>query len=415
MSAASGEVTIVMPSYRPTSLKELEQLVGWAAGEERLLRVEGAGTKAAFGRPVDALDVLTTSGLAGIDMYEPEELVMSAGAGTPLSEVEAALAERRQELAFEPADYGAILGGDAGRQTIGGVIACNLAGSRRLKAGAARDHLLGVQCVSGHGQAIKTGGRVVKNVTGYDLCKLLAGSFGTLAVLSHVTFKVMPVGEETATLLLAGESRPALLKALRIATATPHEVSGAAMLPAAVAARSAVATVAGAGRSLACLRLEGAPPSVAYRLETLRDMLLQPGIEALTLDGPASRRLWKEIRDGRLLDAGRPILWRLSCAPTAAEAVAEAVAPLSAELFFDWAGGLVWVALEDTADAGAATVRAALGGTGHATLVRASEAIRREVPVFQPQTAPLAALSRRVKASFDPKGILSPGRLYPDH
>ena len=403
-----------MPSYRPASLKELEQLVGWAAGEERLLRVEGAGTKTAFGRPVDALDVLTTSGLAGIDMYEPEELVMSAGAGTPLSEVEAALAERRQELAFEPADYGAILGGDADRQTIGGVIACNLAGPRRLKAGAARDHLLGVQCVTGHGQAIKTGGRVVKNVTGYDLCKLLTGSFGTLAVLSHVTFKVMPVGEETATLLLAGESRGALLKLLRIAMGTPHEVSGAAVLPAPIAARSVVAAVAGTGRALACLRLEGAAPSVAYRLQTLRDTLIQPGIEALALDDPGSRLLWKEIRDGRLLDAGRPILWRLSCAPTGADAVAEAVAPLAPELLFDWAGGLVWIALNDAPDAGAATVRAALGGKGHATLVRAPEATRREVPVFEPQPPPLAALGRRVKASFDPKGILSPGRLYPE-
>ncbi len=403
-----------MPSYRPASLKELEQLVGWAAGEERLLRVEGAGTKTAFGRPVDALDVLSTSGLAGIDMYEPEELVMSAGAGTPLSEVEAALAERRQELAFEPADYGAILGGDADRQTIGGVIACNLAGPRRLKAGAARDHLLGVQCVTGQGQAIKTGGRVVKNVTGYDLCKLLTGSFGTLAVLSHVTFKVMPVGEETATLLLAGESRGALLKLLRIAMGTPHEVSGAAVLPAPIAARSVVAAVAGTGRALACLRLEGAAPSVAYRLQTLRDTLIQPGIEALALDDPGSRLLWKEIRDGRLLDAGRPILWRLSCAPTGADAVAEAVAPLAPELLFDWAGGLVWIALNDAPDAGAATVRAALGGKGHATLVRAPEATRREVPVFEPQPPPLAALGRRVKASFDPKGILSPGRLYPE-
>jgi glycolate oxidase FAD binding subunit len=404
-----------MPSYRPASLKDLEQLVAWAVAEERLLSVEGAGSKRDFGRPVEALDALSTLGLAGIGMYEPEELVMSAGVGTPLAEIEAALAERRQELAFEPADYGAILGGEAGRQTIGGVIACNLAGPRRLKAGAARDHLLGVQCVTGQGHAIKTGGRVVKNVTGYDLCKLLAGSFGTLAVLSLVTFKVMPVGEESATLLLAGDDRALLLGALRAATGTPHDISGAAMLPAAAARRSAVTVLAAAGRPVACLRLEGAGPSVAYRLGALTEALARPGLQAQTLDRASSLRLWREIRDCRLLDAARPILWRLSCPPTAAAGVAEAAASLAPEVVFDWAGGLVWIALDAQPDAGAPAIRAALGGVGHATLVRAPEATRREVPVFEPQPAPLAALSRRVKSSFDPKGILSPGRLYPDH
>ncbi len=272
-----------------------------------------------------------------------------------------------------------------------------------------------MQCVTGQGHAIKTGGRVVKNVTGYDLCKLLTGSFGTLAVLSLVTFKVMPAGEDTATLLLAGDDGAALLGALRAATGTPHDVSGAAMLPAAAGARSAVPAVAAAGRQVACLRLEGAGPSVAYRLGALRQALARPGLEAQALDRADSLRLWREIRDCRLLDPERPILWRLSCPPTAAAGIAEALASLAPEVLFDWAGGLVWIALDSLPDAGAPTVRAALGGNGHATLVRAPEATRREVPVFEPQPASLAALARRVKASFDPKGILSPGRLYPDH
>ena len=202
---------------------------------------------------------------------------MSAAAGTPLALIEAELAERGQELAFEPADYGALLGGEAGRQSIGGVFACNLAGPRRLKAGAARDHLLGLHCVTGHGQEIKTGGRVVKNVTGYDLCKLLTGSYGTLAVLTQVTFKVMPRAEASLTLLATGPDEPTLLALLRAATGTPCEISGAAYLPPLAAGRSRVDMVRPAARGVAAIRLEGFAPSIAYRSGLLQQLLDGPG------------------------------------------------------------------------------------------------------------------------------------------
>ena len=201
--------------------------------------------------------LVSLDGLAGISLYEPDELVMSAAAGTPLALIESELAERGQELAFEPADYGALLGGGAGRQSIGGVFACNLAGPRRLKSGAARDHLLGLHCVTGHAQEIKTGGRVVKNVTGYDLCKLLTGSYGTLAALTQVTFKVMPRAEASLTLLATGPGEPALLALLRAATGTPCEISGAAYLPPLAAGRSRVDMVRSAARGVAAIRLEG--------------------------------------------------------------------------------------------------------------------------------------------------------------
>ena len=229
--------------FRPASAEALRDIVAGALADGTPLQVLGAGSKEAFGRPLD-LPRLRVDGLAKIASYEPEELVMTVAAGTPMAEIEARLADNRQQLAFEPADYGALLGGEPGRATIGGVLACNLSGPRRIKAGAARDHFLGFQAVTGRGELIKAGGRVVKNVTGYDLCKLLAGSFGTLAVLTEVSVKVLPAAEETLTLLLAGLAPADGLGALRAAMASAYDVSGAAWLPEPAAARLRGALVA---------------------------------------------------------------------------------------------------------------------------------------------------------------------------
>lgn len=396
---------------RPTSLTELAQAIAWAVAEERLVAIRGHASKLGIGRPVLADLVVETTGLAGIDLYEPEELVMSAGAGTPLTTIQAALAERRQQLAFEPADWAGLSGGASGQDTIGGVFACNLAGPRRLKDGAARDHLLGVQLVTGRGEAIKSGGRVVKNVTGYDLCKLMAGSMGTLGVLSRVTFKVLPAAPSEATLLVAGPALEGLLACLRRATHSSAELSGAAALPEAATARSAVPAVATAGRALAAVRLEGIAPSVASRLEIL-ESAMPDGVELARLDEAASRTLWAEIRDGRLLPAAAPVLWRLSVTPTAAAGVIAALGPLQPEAVLDWAGGLIWLALPRALAEDEAAVRGAIAGQGHATLIRAPEPLRRTVPPFEPLADAHAALARRVKESFDPKRVLNRGRMY---
>ncbi|HMR32171.1 MAG TPA: FAD-binding protein [Geminicoccaceae bacterium] len=404
-----------MQVFAPTRLTELEQVVAWAVAEQAPLEVIGLGSKRRLGRPVRAEAELRLDQLGGIAMYEPDELVMSAAAATPLATIEAELAERSQELAFEPADYGLILGGEPGRQSIGGVFACNIAGPRRLKAGAARDHLLGLQCVTGHGQTIKTGGRVMKNVTGYDLCKLLAGSYGTLAVASHLTFKVLPAAADSATLLLAGADEAVLLATLRQAMGTSGEVSSAALLPESAARRSTVPAIAGSGRPVACLRFEGTTVSIAYRIDKLERLCTRPGgLGASRLDAEASRILWREIRDVRLLDPALPLLWRISCPPTAAAEVVAAAASLGAELLLDWAGGLVWAALADAGeDAGSTVLRGAIASCGgHATLVRGPAELRGRIAPFQPQPAALAALSQRVKQGFDPGGVLNPGRMY---
>ena len=403
---------------RPSTPDELKDLIAGAAVEETPLEILGAGTKRGFGRPVEAGRVVRLDRLAGITLYEPEELVMSARAGTPLAEMEARLAEHQQQLAFEPPDYGVLLGGAAGQGTIGGAFACNLSGPRRIKAGAARDHLLGVQAVTGRGDLIKSGGRVVKNVTGYDLCKLLTGSFGTLAVMSEVTFKVLPAPPETCSLLLAGLAREQAFAALRRALGSAYDVTGATYLPARAAARSTVAPVAAAGADLAVVRLEGLAPSVRYRAQALQQLLAPPGGTVNQLDAAPSLALWREIQDVALLPRDLN-LWRVSTAPTAGPTLIDGIErQLELAWLADWAGGLLWLAVPGAAaggpaDGGAAAIRGGLAGPrGHATLVCGSPALRASVPIFEPQEAALARLTARVKDSFDPKRILNPGRMY---
>jgi glycolate oxidase FAD binding subunit len=400
---------------RPSTAGELREIVAWAAAEATPLEILGAGSKRGYGRPVEAAIQVALDRLRGIDLYEPAELVMSAKVGTPLAEIEARLADNRQQLAFEPPDYGALLGGEPGRGTIGGVIACNLSGPRRIKAGAARDHFLGVQAVTGRGDAIKSGGRVVKNVTGYDLCKLFAGSLGTLVAMTEVTFKVLPAAEHEVTLLVGAQTRAAGFAALRSAVNSAADVAGAAYLPAAAAVRSAVPTVAARAADLATLRLEGPAPSVRARAERLQALLAGEG-ELEQLAPAESATLWREVRDLALLPRDGS-LWRLSLPPTAATALLETLErELRPAWLADWAGGLLWLAIDDEADgAGAAQIRGQLAASGgHATLVRASAALRAAVEVFQPQQPALARLSARVKDSFDPKRILNRGRMYPD-
>ncbi len=363
---------------------------------------------AARARPTSRLDL---SGLSGVTLYEPAELVLSAQAGTPLAEIEALLDNNNQQLAFEPMDYGPLLGGEAGQGTLGGALATNLSGPRRVKAGAARDHFLGVTCVTGRAETIKSGGRVVKNVTGYDMCKVLAGSWGTLAAMTDVTIKVLPKAEAEATVIVEGLDDARACAAMAAAMGSSCDVSGAAHLPDHVASyfdglpKPQAATA---------LRLEGFAPSVKHRKEALA-ALMKPFGPVTLLDEKNSRALWQSVRQVQPFATNaarqRP-LWRISCPPSKGYEIAAAVTP-AAQMFYDWAGGLLWVAMPFADEADAASIRAAVKGVGgHATLVRAPAAVRASVDVFEPQDTDLRALNKRVKEGFDPKGVLNPGRMW---
>lgn len=406
-----------MGHLSPTTIDELREAIAEALAAGEPVELVAGGSKRGLGRPLQVPRILDLSRLAGIRDYQPAELVLTAAAATPLAEVEAALAPSRQMLAFEPPDWRNLLGSD-GEPTLGGALACNLSGPRRIKSGAARDHFLGFRAVSGRGEVFKSGGKVVKNVTGYDLSKLLAGSYGTLAALEEVTVKVMPRPEHTATVVLCGLDAPAASAVMSRALNSPYEVSGAAYLPAGASIRSAGLTdVSG----IAAFRLEGPAPSVGFRRERLLAELAADH-ERAVLDDDASIAFWRAIRDVKpLTDLPDRAVWRVSVAPARGAALGEAIArSAEANWFADWGGGLVWIGValgeERAEDGGAGLIRAAIRGPdghggGHATLIKAPAALRRAVPVFEPQPPVLAALAARIKESFDPRHILNPGRM----
>jgi glycolate oxidase FAD binding subunit len=396
-------------SVRPLQETDIADALSACSGDGRPVEIRGGGTKSAFGPPAAPdTTLLDLSNLSGITLYEPEELVLSARAGTPIAEIEQVLAQRGQCMAFEPPRFAALYGSAAGA-TLGGMVACGWSGPRRIRSGAVRDHVLGARAVGGDGKLFKSGGRVVKNVTGFDLPKLLTGSHGTLAVMTEITIKVLPAPAESRTLVVPGLTGAAGIALLTGALGGPYDISGAAHLPAGVAARSAVAGLVGAGASATVLRLEGFGPSVDERIAALERLPDAGG--RLVLDGEVSAALWREVRDVAPLVAPGAILWRLSLPPTdAAAAVAAIARGLPVEAYYDWGGGLVWLALPEGGEAHASLIRDLLP-SGHATLMRAPEPIRRQAATFHPQPPALAALSRRVKLAFDPAFILAPHRM----
>ena len=361
----------------PDSEAALAEAVASAKGP---LRIQGGGT-----RPIGRAqgDVLSTAGLSGIELYEPGALTLVAQAGTPVAEIEAALAKENQRLPFEPMDHRALLG-TKGAPTIGGVVAVNASGPRRIQAGACRDSLIGVRYVDGQGTIIKNGGRVMKNVTGYDLVKLLAGSYGTLGVLSEVGFKVLPGIEATATLVVHGLNVDRAVEAMSKALGSPFEISAAAHFPE-------------TGKTT--LRLEGFEASVSYRMAQLRALLDGFG-DMEELQGQASKDLWSATRDVTHFAGAEGDIWRISVKPSDAVEVVKSL-PAGSKLSLDWGGGLIWVVAPEGAD-----IRSAIGHvSGHATCLRGT------APTFQPEPAPLAAISQGLRAQFDPRNILNSGLM----
>lgn len=398
---------IALPA-KPRDARDVEETVRDALVAGQPLEIIGQGTKRGIGHAMSSSNpatnaVLDLSALDAVVAYEPSELVLTAQPGLPMAMLAAMLAERNQELAFEPMDVSALLG-TAGGGTLGGAIASGLSGPRRIKAGAARDHVLGLHGVSGFGESFKAGGRVVKNVTGYDVAKLIAGSWGTLAAMTEVTVKVLPKAESETTLLLHGLDDVAAGRAMTAAIGSPYDVSGAAH------------GLEEGGTRLTAIRLEGIAASVAERARSLTQALASFGAVE-PRKGEASAALWRAVRDVTPFAAtgawgARPV-WRVVCPPAAGGALSEALRrEAGAELIVDWAGGLVWAAVPPSPDAGAAVVRReAQRFGGHATLIRASDAVKAAILVFEPLEKGLGALHERVRASFDPHALFNRGRM----
>jgi len=381
------------PALRPTTETDLAEAVAAATGP---LRIVGGGTRG-VGRPV-AGQALSTAGLTGIKLYEPGALTLVAAAGTPMAEVDAALAAEHQRLPFEPMDHAALLGtvspGGTGAATLGGMVAANAAGPRRFQAGACRDSLIGVRFVDGTGRIVANGGRVMKNVTGYDLVKLMAGSWGTLGVLTEVALKLLPSPEMGATLRCTGLDDARAIAALQAAMATPFEVNGAAHLH-----RGAD------GGPETLIRIEGFADSVAYRAQRLQDALAAHGAFDLDTDPARVSDTWRAIRDVQGFAGMAGDVWHLSCVPGDAPGLVASLPAIDA--IYDWGGGRVWLLLPERTDP-----RPAMADLrGHATLIRASADTRSTIRPFPPENPGTATLSDGLRARFDPRGILNPGLM----
>lgn len=396
----------------PETEAQVSDLVRWAGAAGKTLALQGLDTKAEFGHAVAADCILSLRGLRGIAAYEPSELVMRAAAGTPLAEVEAALAERGQRLAFEPPHLGRLYGLDS-PGSIGGVFLGNLSGPRRFTAGAARDHLLGCRAVNGRGDAFKTGGSVIKNVTGYDLGKLLTGSWGTLAVVTEVCFKVLPAPAAAVTLALRGASRQDLLRRLGALAGSAYDITGLAYFP--EKTRPAFTRELGLEGRFGLVRLEGTPASLRERMAAMvRDGLVAPDHDVFEDD--ASGRIWRAVRDVEAFaeNSRASAVLRLSIPPACALDVTRVIDQLGGcEWYADAAGGWIWVATchGSSEDKITALRRELAAVSGSALVYRAPAAIKRHVGITSPAPAALAALTQRIKLAFDPHKLFNPGRL----
>ena len=407
-----------MDTLKVRDAKDVEDAVRSALAAEQPLEIIGHGSKRAIGLPTATNAVLDLSALNAVTSYEPNELIVTVQAGAPMADLLSLIDSKNQQFAFDPMDTSVLLGTPRGAGTVGGMIGAGLAGPRRIKAGGARDHLLGANAVSGFGDSFKTGGKVVKNVTGYDLCKLLAGSWGTLSVMTEVTLKVMPKAETERTLVLPGLDDVAANRAMTAALGSPYDVSGVAHLPLSVF-RDTGGGLAGLGSSqqaVTLIRLEGIGASVPHRAGSVSKALASFGAAEM-IEDDASAALWASLRDVTPFAASGSLgawpVWRIVCPPASGGAFGQALArETGGDVIYDWGGGLIWAALPPAADAHAALLRQRLKPIGgHATLVRATDQVRTTVDVFHPQDAGVAALGRRVKASFDPKNILNRGRM----
>jgi glycolate oxidase FAD binding subunit len=395
----------------PVTEDETADAIRGALAAKTTLEIVAGGSKREFGRPVAANATLDMSALTGIVKYEPEELVVTARAGTPLAEIEAALAEKKQMLGFSPADWGPLFGKPKGKATLAGVVAANATGARRVKAGAARDHVIGCRFVNGMGEIVKAGGHVIKNVTGFDVPKLMCGAFGTLGVLTELTLRVSPAPARNAALALRADPKDGF-KILREAAQLPFDATGLAYIPEVFPSENGageggrIATSGGA----ALIRVEGTDAPVKDKLERLRAHF--KAHEAIVLDGEAARSLFRDVDNGGLLAESDSGIWRLCVAPSDAPAALEqSKAPF---WYADWAGGLLWLGLPATAGVATRLREIAAKFGGHATLMRGSADAREKLAVFEPEIPARAALTKSVKAAFDPQRLFNPGRMYRD-
>jgi len=413
------------PTYQDSDLlfpkneKELAEIIKKFYKSNYPIEVLGSGSKRQIGKQLQCTKTISLSKLDGIIEYLPEELYIKIKAGTNIEKIESELKKNKQELAFEPIDFGYLFLGKSNYGTAGGQVACNISGPRRFKSGSIRDHILGFRAVNGRGEIIKSGGTVVKNVTGYDLSKLICGSYGTLVALTEITFKVLPLAEESKTLVIHDLTIDSSPHYLEKAISSSNEVSGASFLPIDPICKNCEMNIENTFKlndleykgSLTAIRVEGSKQSINERVENLKKELNILNFKVSILETFQSEILWRKIKNLEFFSKTKNNIFRISIPPSeCAKLIYEL--PNMFKYFLDWGGALIWMEACKLSEKKFESIRTkVVKHNGYISMIKNSNQLPFVEDVFTINSARFN-ISQNIKKSFDPKGILNPGKMY---
>jgi glycolate oxidase FAD binding subunit len=403
----------------PTNENEVAGLIKKLYKSNTPLEIIGSGSKKEIGKPLQCAQTLNLSRLNGIIEYLPEELYIKVKAGTSIEKIENRLKKNNQQLAFEPIDFGYLFQGKSNSGTAAGQVACNISGPRRFKVGSTRDHILGFKAVNGRGEIIKSGGTVVKNVTGYDLSKLICNSYGTLAAITEITFKVLPTSEESKTLVIHNQSIDSAPEYLEKAISSSNEVSGATFLPTEPICNNCEMNIENTFKlndlkkkgSMTAIRIEGSKTSTNERLKNLIEELNLLESNISVLETLQTEIFWKKVKNLEFFSLTKNNIFRIVIPPSECVKLIYEI-PNNFKYFVDWGGALIWVEACELSEKKFESIRrkVILHG-GYMTMIKNSNYLPYVEDVFTINNARFN-ISQSIKKSFDPKRILNPGKMY---
>ena len=384
------------------------------------VEIIGSGSKRKIGKPINCAKTINFSQLSGIVEYFPEELYIKVKAGTSIKIIEEKLKKNKQQLAFEPIDFGYLFDGKSNYGTAAGHVACNFSGPRRFKVGSVRDHVLGFRGVNGRGEVIKSGGTVVKNVTGYDLSKLMCGSYGTLLALTEITFKVLPTMDESSTLAIHNAKLEKAMNYLNDAINSSTDISGATHLPTEPKCKSCRMNIEETFKlndlknegSITAIRLEGSKKSVNERIKNLQDELKIIDNNISILESYQSQLFWNKVKNLEFFSSTKNNIVRVVLPPSQTVKFLYQLSSLKFKYFLDWGGSLIWMEVCDLSEEMFDSIRKkAVKAGGYMTMIKFSDFLPYVEEVFTINRNKFN-ISQNIKKSFDPKRILNPGKMY---
>ena len=396
---------------KPENENELQQIIKYCYKKDLPIEIVGAGTKNNIGRKLQCAKTLDMSNISGIVDYKPEELYITVKAGTPIKNVQDELKKNNQYLAFEPINFSEIFKKSSNEGTVGGTLSCNFSGSRRFKVGSARDHILGFKGYNGKGEKIKSGGTVVKNVTGYDLSKLVTGSFGTLLVLSEITFKVLPLQTDTKTIIVSGLALERSLGIMGSAMDSSNDPSGLVFYPDNFRNNFVFNDLTHPG-SITAIRVEGTKTSTEQRINNLIQGLDLIDKNITVLDSTQSEIFWEDTRALKVFSKNQKNILRAVIPPSETVNLINRLKAFHPNYFIDWGGSLIWLELDYLSNQKIDQIRKrVLDAGGYLTVIKSPTNIKSSSEIFTIDPIKFK-ISQNLKRSFDPKRIFNPGKMY---